>query len=152
MFVDSFCILWIRPQKALKNGISQSARSSEKRQQSSHTKSRHYAPGAIGSRRHFPSGAGLVSGPRVILRFVADEVREKLAAVSRTELVPEWLVRQVTARPFLFLPNRTFSSSSSSFSLLQHLPYRHCVQHLYNQSIILSGAQNEYIVYDAAIR
>lgn len=73
MFVDSFCILWIRPQKALKNGISQSARSSKKRQQSSHTESRHYAPGAIGSRRHFPSGAGLVSGPRVILRFVADE-------------------------------------------------------------------------------
>ena len=30
MFVDSFCILWIRPQqKALKNGISQSARSSK---------------------------------------------------------------------------------------------------------------------------
>ena len=62
------------------------------------------------------------------------------------------LVSAAGDRPFLFLPNRTFSSSSSSFSLLQHLPYRHCVQHLYNQSIILNGAQNEYIVYDAAIR
>ena len=55
-------------------------------------------------------------------------------------------------RPPFFISSESHFFFFFFFSLLQHLPYRHCVQHLYNQSIILSGAQNEYIVYDAAIR
>lgn len=58
---------------------------------------------------------------------------------------------QVTARPFSFLRSQSEFSLLLSFSLQAPIPYRHCVRILLRPVDHLRGAQNEYLVYVAAL-
>lgn len=65
--------------------------------------------------------------------------------------IPNQVSYQVTARPFSFLRSQSEFSLLLSFSLQAPIPYRHCVRILLRPVDHLRGAQNEYLVYVAAL-